>query len=182
LGQLGQFLKCLSRPLLLLLLIPHEFFKLNSTVPVLRLWAQREGVRDDDSGKLFSVIARRYVREIYLSKAVRTRADNDKELIHLLRVFGHMPIDAIMPMHIREYMDIRARLDARLHRWHHRNEAKIQSQLPRLVAFIGAVDQQVNWAAGCALAFEQPPALGRIVRLSGRGRTVTAVRASAATK
>ena len=31
------------------------------------------------------------------TKAVRTRLDNDKELVHLLRVFGHMPIDAILP-------------------------------------------------------------------------------------
>ena len=76
----------------------------------LRLWAQREGIQDDDSGKLLSVIARRYVREVYPTKAVRTRSDNDKELIHLLRVFGQMPIDAILPMHIREYMDLRGQV------------------------------------------------------------------------
>lgn len=73
----------------------------------LRLWALREGVREDDSTKLFSVIAKRYVREVYPTKAVRTRRDNDKELAQLLKVFGHMPIDVIAPMHIREYMDIR---------------------------------------------------------------------------
>jgi integrase len=64
-------------------------------------------VREDDSTKLFSVVARRYIREVYPLKAVRTRKDNDKELVHLLRVFGHMPIDSIAPMHIREYLDIR---------------------------------------------------------------------------
>ena len=73
----------------------------------LRMWAQVEGVRADDSTKLFSVIVQRYQREVYPLKAPRTRQDNDKELIHLLRVFGHMPIDAILPMHIRQYMDIR---------------------------------------------------------------------------
>lgn len=67
-------------------------------------------MKDDDSGKLLSVIARRYVREVYPTKAVRTRADNDKELIHLLRVFGLMPIDAILPMHIRQYMDLRGQV------------------------------------------------------------------------
>nr|WP_232533108.1 tyrosine-type recombinase/integrase [Ramlibacter pinisoli] len=56
---------------------------------------------------MFSVIAKRYVREVYPTKAVRTRKDNDKELAQLLRVFGHMPIDAVLPMHIRQYMDIR---------------------------------------------------------------------------
>jgi integrase len=73
----------------------------------LRLWAQVEGVREDDSTKLFSVIVKRYQREVYPTKAPRTRQDNDKELVHLLRVFGHMPIDAILPMHIRQYLDIR---------------------------------------------------------------------------
>lgn len=68
---------------------------------------RREGVREDDSTKLFSLIVKRYVREVYPTKAARMRADNDKELIHLLHVFGHMPIDAIAPMHIREYMNLR---------------------------------------------------------------------------
>ena len=87
---------------------PRVWTKLSGDrAEALRLWAQREGVQDDDSGKLLSVIARRYVREVYPTKAVRTRADNDKELIHLLRVFGQMPIDAILPMHIRQYMDLR---------------------------------------------------------------------------
>lgn len=90
---------------------PRVWTKLSSDrAEALRLWAQREGVREDDSSKLFSVIARRYVREIYPTKAPRTRKDNDKELVHLLRVFGHMPIDAIMPMHIRQYMDIRGQV------------------------------------------------------------------------
>jgi integrase len=87
---------------------PRVWTKLSSDrAEALRLWAQREGEREDDSTRLFSVVARRYVREVYPTKAVRTRKDNDKELIHLLRVFGHMPIDAIAPMHIREYLDIR---------------------------------------------------------------------------
>ena len=87
---------------------PRIWTKLsNDRAEALRLWAQLEGTKEDDSSKLFSVIASRYVREIYPSKAIRTRKDNDKELVNLLKVFGHMPIDAIMPMHIRQYMDLR---------------------------------------------------------------------------
>ncbi len=87
---------------------PRIWTKLSSDrAEALRLWALREGAQEDDSTKLFSVIAKRYVREVYPTKSVRTRKDNDKELAHLLRVFGHMPIDAIMPMHVRQYMDIR---------------------------------------------------------------------------
>lgn len=48
---------------------------------------------------------------MYPTKSVQTRRDNDKELANLLKVFAHMPIDAIAPMHIREYMDIRGQLE-----------------------------------------------------------------------
>ncbi len=88
--------------------MPRVWTKLsNDRAEALRLWAQREGVREDDSTRLFSVVARRYVREVLPTKAASTRRDNDKELANLLRVFGHVPIDFIAPMHIREYLDIR---------------------------------------------------------------------------
>jgi integrase len=88
--------------------LPRKWSKLSSDrAEALRQWAQLEGVREDDSTRLFSVVARRYVREIFPTKAIATRRDNDKELANLLKVFAHMPIDAIAPMHIREYMDIR---------------------------------------------------------------------------
>lgn len=87
---------------------PRIWTKLSSDrAEALRLWAQREGVREDDSTKLFSVVARRYVREVLPTKGVQTRRDNEKELANLLKVFAHMPVDAIAPMHVREYMDIR---------------------------------------------------------------------------
>jgi integrase len=87
---------------------PRVWRKLSADrAEALRLWAQLEGVKEDDGSRTFAVVARRYVREVYPTKAVRTRKDNDKELAQLLRVFGHMPIDAILPMHLREYMDIR---------------------------------------------------------------------------
>jgi integrase len=38
------------------------------------------------------------------------RRDNDKELANLLKVFAHMPVDAIAPVHIRKYMDIRGQV------------------------------------------------------------------------
>lgn len=87
---------------------PRIWTKLSSDrAEALRLWAQRESVPEDDSTKLFSIVAKRYVREIFPSKSIQTRKDNDKELANLLKVFAHMPIDAIAPMHVREYMDIR---------------------------------------------------------------------------
>ena len=53
------------------------------------------------------MVARRYIREVFPTKSVQTRKDNDKEIANLLKVFAHMPIDAIAPKHVREYMDIR---------------------------------------------------------------------------
>jgi integrase len=79
----------------------------NDRAEALRLWAKQEGVREDDSTKLFSVVARRYVREVFPTKAIRTQVDNEAELKNLVAVFGGMPIDAIMPMHVRQYLDIR---------------------------------------------------------------------------
>lgn len=88
--------------------MPRIWTKLSSDrAEALRLWALREGVREDDSTKLFSVVAKRYVREVFPTKAAATRRDNDKELANLLKVFAHVAIDAIAPVHVREYMDIR---------------------------------------------------------------------------
>jgi integrase len=88
--------------------LPRVWTKLSSDrAEALRQWAQREGVRENDSTRLFSVVARRYVREIFPTKAPGTRRDNEKELANLSKVFAHMPIDAIAPQHIRAYLDIR---------------------------------------------------------------------------
>jgi integrase len=88
--------------------LPRLWTKLsNDRAEALRLWAQREGVKEDDSSRLFSVVAKRYTREVFPTKAAATRRDNEKELANLLKVFAHMPIDAIAPMHVRQYMDIR---------------------------------------------------------------------------
>ncbi len=88
--------------------LPRLRTKLSSDrAKALQLWAQGESVLEDDSTKLFSIVANRCVREIFPSKSIQTRKDKDKELANLLKVFAHMPIEAIAPMHVREYMDIR---------------------------------------------------------------------------
>ena len=40
--------------------------------------------------RLFSVMAKRYVREVFPTKGVQTRRDNEKELANLLKVFAHI--------------------------------------------------------------------------------------------
>lgn len=72
-----------------------------------RQWAVLEGQVEDPADRTFAVIARRYRREVMPLKAPRTRADNERELEKLEAVFGSVPIDAIRPADVREYMDIR---------------------------------------------------------------------------
>lgn len=72
-----------------------------------RKWAEIEAEPVQADDRTFAVVARRYVREVLPTKSPRTRSDNLKELENLKAVFGAMPIDAITPVHVREYLDIR---------------------------------------------------------------------------
>ena len=60
------------------------------------------------------------------------------------------------------------RIESRLQRRHNGDEAKLQRQLTRLVAFVGAVHDQVNRTIRWPQRLEQSPTLGRIVGLTGR--------------
>lgn len=70
-------------------------------------WARIEGAAPDPSVKTFEAIAQRYERQVMPGKAVRTQADNIKELALLRAVFGPMLIEHIKPHHVREYLDRR---------------------------------------------------------------------------
>lgn len=72
-----------------------------------RKWAEIEAEPVLDADRTFDVVARRYVKEVMPTKAPRTRSDNMKELDNLKAVFGRTPVDAITPVHVRQYLDIR---------------------------------------------------------------------------
>ena len=55
-------------------------------------------------------------------------------------------------------------------RWYDRDEPQVQCQLPGLLAFVGAVHQQVNRPTELAQTLQEGTALGRIVRLAWRER------------
>lgn len=62
------------------------------------------------SAKTFAVIAGRYIREVLPDKAQVTRERDLRALeVNLLPVFGDVPIDAITPLDIRRYMDLRGK-------------------------------------------------------------------------
>ena len=97
----------------------ERFFYVTSTTPrkwlplgddineARRQWAKLEGETEDPADKTFSVIVRRYKREVLPTKALRTRRDNEKELVQLEAVFGQVPIDGIQPSDVRTYVDLR---------------------------------------------------------------------------
>lgn len=87
---------------------PRKWIRLSGDLAeAKRKWAEIEGEEPDANDMTFKSVARRYMREIAPQKAPRTQQDNAKEIAKLLEVFGNMPIDAIKPHHIRQYLDLR---------------------------------------------------------------------------
>jgi len=72
-----------------------------------RKWAELEGETPDPSDKTFSVIVKRYRREVLPTKAPRTQRDNDKEIEQLKAIFGEMSIDDILPSDVHTYLKLR---------------------------------------------------------------------------
>lgn len=70
-------------------------------------WAELERAPLDLTDKTFAVIAERYQRDVLKTKSVRTQDDYRKSIAILQPVFGAMPIDAITPADVREYLDRR---------------------------------------------------------------------------
>ena len=87
---------------------PRKWIPLGQNLNQARLkWAELEQEPIDNKDKTFAVIAERYRREVLRQKAPRTQKDYLKELDRLVQVFGHIPIDAITPQDVREYMNVR---------------------------------------------------------------------------
>lgn len=70
-------------------------------------WAQLEA-EVAPGADIFATVAERYVKEVLPGKAPRTQKDNLVELNFLLKVFGKMPIGAIKPKHVKEYIRLRS--------------------------------------------------------------------------
>ena len=87
---------------------PRKWIPLGQDLNQARLkWADLEQEPLDRKDKTFAVIAERYRREVLRQKAPRTQQDYLKALERLVGVFGHIPIDAIIPQDVREYMNVR---------------------------------------------------------------------------
>ncbi len=87
---------------------PRKWISLGNDInEARRQWAVLEGQAEDPNDRTFSIVAKRYRREIMPSKALLTRRDNERELEKLEAVFGNVPIDAIRPADVRQYLDVR---------------------------------------------------------------------------
>ncbi len=87
---------------------PRKWIPLGNDLHQARLkWAELEREPIDTQDKTFAVIAERYRREVLNQKAQRTQRDYREALERLVSVFGHIPIDAITPQDVREYMNLR---------------------------------------------------------------------------
>jgi integrase len=73
-------------------------------VEALRRWAELEGSELDANIKRFDVIAARFQRDEFPRLAPRTQHDYERAIRNLTAVFGAMPIDAIKPVHVVEYL------------------------------------------------------------------------------
>jgi len=71
-----------------------------------RKWAELEGLA---SAQTFGAISERYEREVIPTKAPGTQKGNQLEIEWLRKVFGSSPIEAIRPVDVRRYLDVRGR-------------------------------------------------------------------------
>ncbi len=88
--------------------VPRKWTPLGADInEARRKWAELESepARDDD--KTFSVIARRYMREVLPTLRPHTQRDYTQYGALLEAVFGHVAIDSIRPRDIAEYLRVR---------------------------------------------------------------------------
>lgn len=72
-----------------------------------RKWADLESEPAAAEDKTFSVVARRYMREVLPTLKMHTQRDYTQYCALLEAVFGHVAIDSIRPMDIAEYLRVR---------------------------------------------------------------------------
>lgn len=83
-------------------------FRLGATLPeAYSKWAERVG-RPDRCASVGALLDR-YALEVVPTKAPKTRVENARQIGRLRKVFGHMPLGALKPRHVYEYVDRRGR-------------------------------------------------------------------------
>lgn len=83
-----------------------QMFRLGSSLPeAYKVWAERLG--DTDKARTIGQLLERYALEVVPAKKPATRESNGYALKKLFPVFGEMPLAALEPRHIYQYVDKR---------------------------------------------------------------------------
>ncbi len=81
-------------------------FKLGRTLTeAYKTWAKRLQFHHDAS--TIADLLDRYQQQVVPTKSARTQQGNNESIVRLRQVFGHMPIPALKPAHVYQYLDRR---------------------------------------------------------------------------
>ena len=83
----------------------REFTLGRTDVDAYKTWADRLQLHQQAS--TIADLLERYQQQIVPTKAARTQGANNETIRRLRKVFGHMPIQALKPVHVYQYLDQR---------------------------------------------------------------------------
>ncbi len=83
-----------------------EFVLGRTLVEAYRTWSARVQPHGDEH--TIADLLDRYSHQVIPTKAARTQKGNNESIVRLLQVFGHMPIEALKPVHVYGYLDKRS--------------------------------------------------------------------------
>lgn len=84
-----------------------KLFRLGKTLPeAYKIWAMK--VDANTKANNIAQLLDRYLLEVVPTKALKTQASNKLYIPQLRKVFGDLPLTAIKPMHIYQYVDKRS--------------------------------------------------------------------------
>jgi integrase len=89
-----------------------QLFRLGKTLPeAYRVWADRIGPQD--KARTINDLLDRYAAEVVPTKAPTTQSGNRLHVAQLRKVFGELPLTALRPRHVYQYVDKRTAKDVR---------------------------------------------------------------------
>ncbi len=80
-----------------------EFVLGRTLTEAYKVWAERLQVHVN--ARTISDLLDRYANEVIPTKSARTQKGNNESIVRLRSVFGHMPIAALKPTHVYQYLD-----------------------------------------------------------------------------
>lgn len=92
----------------------REFTLGRTDAEAYKAWADR--LQLQRTARTIADLLDRYLQQVVPEKAPKTRAANQASITRLRRVFGHMPIQTLRPVHVYQYFDARSATPTSAHR------------------------------------------------------------------